>query len=483
MAEKKAKKTAVKPEAVPPAKPAGAQPKKKKKNPPNRPQPAWLFPPDEENPVLNPKVKSSKDEKAATDDRLAAIKFLQHKVSKTPVKTAPPSELLQLVAAFLDSYGFESSGRLFTQERNQKRKLEAWKDDVGTKKLPKGMPDLVQIYKDWKADWRGASDEETSSDESESGASEEQKTKSDRKSTDESSSGEDSGSDTESSEDEKPKSKKDQNTTTKSARKAKSMSPSSSSSESESDDASTSKAKADATNSESESDSAESSQSDNSDTGSSDSEAESKKTANKITSSVSEKPSQATLVSVKEGSDSSVTLKGNSPPKQFSPAVASSSSSSSSGSSSSAESESDSDSASESDSNSASKSTPQQPSQLPKTASTTSKQSKKRKAPSSSSSSSSSSSASEDENEEKAKEKSPPSSSTSDANNVSQHPSKKAKISNAPFQRIPSDTKVDPRLASNKYVPYDYAERAHQDLIVTKGKGFTKEKNKKKRGS
>ncbi|KAI5810467.1 SRP40, C-terminal domain-containing protein [Pyronema omphalodes] len=28
-----------------------------------------------------------------------------------------------------------------------------------------------------------------------------------------------------------------------------------------------------------------------------------------------------------------------------------------------------------------------------------------------------------------------------------------------------------------------YAARAHADLIVTKGKGFTKEKNKKKRGS
>jgi hypothetical protein len=43
--------------------------------------------------------------------------------------------------------------------------------------------------------------------------------------------------------------------------------------------------------------------------------------------------------------------------------------------------------------------------------------------------------------------------------------------------------KVDPRLASNAFVPYDYAQKAHQDLIVTKGKGFTKEKNKKKRGS
>lgn len=29
----------------------------------------------------------------------------------------------------------------------------------------------------------------------------------------------------------------------------------------------------------------------------------------------------------------------------------------------------------------------------------------------------------------------------------------------------------------------DYGARADQDLIITRGKGFTKEKNKKKRGS
>ncbi|KAH0544572.1 hypothetical protein FGG08_001344 [Glutinoglossum americanum] len=57
------------------------------------------------------------------------------------------------------------------------------------------------------------------------------------------------------------------------------------------------------------------------------------------------------------------------------------------------------------------------------------------------------------------------------------------KSQNTPFSRIGSDVKVDPRLASNAYIPYEYAERAHRDLIVTKGKGFTKEKNKKKRGS
>jgi hypothetical protein len=51
------------------------------------------------------------------------------------------------------------------------------------------------------------------------------------------------------------------------------------------------------------------------------------------------------------------------------------------------------------------------------------------------------------------------------------------------FSRIPAAQKVDPRFASNAYVSYDYAERAHRDLSVTKGKGFTKEKNKKKRGA
>lgn len=62
-------------------------------------------------------------------------------------------------------------------------------------------------------------------------------------------------------------------------------------------------------------------------------------------------------------------------------------------------------------------------------------------------------------------------------------PSKAVKKENIPFQRVPKDTKIDSKFSSNKYINYDYAERAHQDLSVTRGKGFTKEKNKKKRGS
>ena len=60
---------------------------------------------------------------------------------------------------------------------------------------------------------------------------------------------------------------------------------------------------------------------------------------------------------------------------------------------------------------------------------------------------------------------------------------KARKATNTPFQRVPESIKTDPRLVSNAYVPYDYADRAYRDLINTKGKGFTKEKNKKKRGS
>ncbi|KAF2857376.1 hypothetical protein K470DRAFT_260897 [Piedraia hortae CBS 480.64] len=51
------------------------------------------------------------------------------------------------------------------------------------------------------------------------------------------------------------------------------------------------------------------------------------------------------------------------------------------------------------------------------------------------------------------------------------------------FSRIPRDIVVDPRFASNAYVPNDYSNQAYKDLSVTRGKGFTKEKNKKKRGS
>ncbi|KAF8517605.1 SRP40, C-terminal domain-containing protein, partial [Hysterangium stoloniferum] len=67
---------------------------------------------------------------------------------------------------------------------------------------------------------------------------------------------------------------------------------------------------------------------------------------------------------------------------------------------------------------------------------------------------------------------------------------KKPRKSNTPFQRIKADSVQfhDERLKDNAFVSKggstnDYGARANADLIVTRGDGFRKEKNKKKRGS
>jgi hypothetical protein len=65
------------------------------------------------------------------------------------------------------------------------------------------------------------------------------------------------------------------------------------------------------------------------------------------------------------------------------------------------------------------------------------------------------------------------------------------KAANSPFQRVKADqvSFLDDRLRDMSYASKqgvtsdEYGARASKDLIVTRGKGFTKEKNKKKRGS
>ncbi|KAI1613169.1 SRP40, C-terminal domain-containing protein [Exophiala viscosa] len=51
-----------------------------------------------------------------------------------------------------------------------------------------------------------------------------------------------------------------------------------------------------------------------------------------------------------------------------------------------------------------------------------------------------------------------------------------------PLAQLSAQASADSHI-SNAYRSYEYAERAYNDLSVTRGKGFTKEKNKKKRGS
>lgn len=53
-----------------------------------------MFPPDEENPVLNPKEKSEELRRRDEDSRNRAIKFLEYKSVTAPVEKAPPPDLL-----------------------------------------------------------------------------------------------------------------------------------------------------------------------------------------------------------------------------------------------------------------------------------------------------------------------------------------------------------------------------------------------------
>lgn len=53
------------------------------------------------------------------------------------------------------------------------------------------------------------------------------------------------------------------------------------------------------------------------------------------------------------------------------------------------------------------------------------------------------------------------------------------------FSRINPNVEVHPNLVSNEYNAGNdnYGAKAHRDLVITRGEGFRKEKQKKKRGS
>ena len=483
----------------------GEQPKKKKKkNAPDRPQPAWLFPPDAENPVLNPKSLSEEEKRKAYEERMEAIKFLKHKSVSAPMKTAPPSQLLTLIGGFLASYGFNSTGRLFTLERNARKKLDGWNDQVGAK-LEKGMPDLVKIFKDWSKEWHERRElDMTSSEEDDDAVTKRAKMvkKREKLEKDKTAGADDtssSGSESSSS------SSRDQSESVSKkvspVKASSSGSSASSTSESEADDEKDVAAKTNARNptlgamvnnlkrkvpSGAAQGSASTSKSDSnsdSDTSSSDSPQKKKKKviiklsakalvpASTKMSKISENDSKSKKADLKSSSSSSKeitsqsesewpatngaapkpsTLAATLEPPLMNGRTSSTDSSTTLGNSSSA---SNSKSHKNVATSSSVSSTSDSEAPAPKQKSAVTKETKRKRSPS-------------------------PKPGTANTTNA-----KVPKKTNTPFSRIPQDTKVDPKLASNAYVPYDYAEKAHQDLIATKGKGFTKEKNKKKRGA
>ena len=550
MAEVKIKEPDLK--AVQPAK-GTKQPKKKKKNAPDRPQPAWLFPPDAENPVLNPKIKTEAEERKEYEDRMEAIKFLRHKAVSAPLKTAPPTQLLTLIGAFLASYGFISTGRIFSLERNARKKLDGWDDHIG-KKLSKGTPDLVKIYKDWSKDYyeESGSENEDDNEETKAARAGRQSRKLQERQLNAAEETSSSGSEQSSSSEEEATIKSKNGAKQNAVKKGKagripSESSSTSTSDSDADDEKGVAAKPSTAQptvarlvnklkrkaAPGGSSSTDSSTDSDSELGSSSNEPAKKKKKSESAQAPKKSVSRSNTVDTKAANSKTTKsckadagpatantkpsknkiklLKSEPIPEQSAkkPAepvpekeivkTASSSNSSSDSSSKKISSSSHSD-TSASHSSNPTKKTPTIPAaeqltngRKDSTDSSTTLNGTSTKKPtatkpvSSSSSSDTSSSSdhgiplSEPTTTHAMKRKRSPSPKA--ITPPPKSPAKRSKKPSAPFSRIPQDTKVDPKLASNAYVPYDYAEKAHQDLSVTNGKGFKKEKNKKKRGA
>ncbi|KAL8635616.1 MAG: hypothetical protein Q9228_006909, partial [Teloschistes exilis] len=130
------------------------KPKKPKKKKEPGQQPAWMFPAKEANLVLNPKPKSEEELRKEEEEWDAAIKFLKYRVHSTPVKPAPPKQLLTLIGAFLTSYGFNNTCRIYQLQCNARSRLDGWDSALG-ENFPKGFPDLVTIYNDWAKTYDG----------------------------------------------------------------------------------------------------------------------------------------------------------------------------------------------------------------------------------------------------------------------------------------------------------------------------------------
>lgn len=536
--------------------------KRKKKNAPDRPQPEWMFPPDESNLILNPKQKPAEELIKDKDEWDAAVKFLKYRAHTAPVKTAPPKQLLTLVGAFLTAYGFNNTVRIYQLQCSSREKLDGWDSALG-EMLPKDFPDLVKIYKEWSKTYKEKQkmDETSSSDTDDSLATKKRKTVSkDRKAKEAakvkpeqtSSSGSSAGRSEDSSSDSSSGSESDigmKHTPipTKPASKLKQTKDSESSSsatssfDSDADDENDTAGlgaplrkptvnglikKPKRKDSPSASSSSASSSSEDVPVSKKAKKADTKpKTAIEAPEPVSKNSSPKLQTSPKSSSEtdspsaeiSAVSGISSSKLEKYieeedKPTFTGSKDSTLTPIKVSVSSSSDSSSSSSDSSDDNDFAVPKLEKPLPDSSKPSSDSSvtlvptpaigtpsQSRVATHSSLSSSSSDSSSDSDSSitkpvltttvtkitKRKRSTSPITETTTTVATATEDPpsKKQQKPKNQSFSRIPPTVTVDPRLASNKYQPYDYAERAHQDLSVTKGKGFTKEKNKKKRGS
>ena len=104
--------------------------------------------PDDKQPVSNLKPVSEKRKRRRKEQRTKTDEFLPHGSLVVPMKPAPPGALLTLVGTFLKSYDFHDTSRMYTSELTLRRELDAWKSEMRIKP-PDGLPDLVTLYQGW----------------------------------------------------------------------------------------------------------------------------------------------------------------------------------------------------------------------------------------------------------------------------------------------------------------------------------------------
>lgn len=382
-----------------------------------------------------------------------------------------PAPLMDLVLSFLNEHGYVDAVRKIETESQKREATDGTPTALGSKNAAKDLPALAEIFNAWEES-TGRKATPAKQQKKDKGTPEpkdvEMKSDSDSTSSSDSNSDSDSDSSSSSSSESEAATKKATNKTKASKKRSPSVS-SSSASSSSSD---------------------------------SESEAEEARPAKKVKLT---KVTPSSTSSSSSGSDSEDEAAPAKTPLPESDTSSDSSSASSSSDSDSSDADSESESSSESSDSEAETSKPKKATVKPG-------KNIKKEVPSTSSSDSSSSSSdssdsdsdSDSDSEKKVKHENgatydrktssdssatlPPNSPAPGAGNkrkrddfADEKPSDKKPIER--FQRIPPTVKVDPKFASNEYQSYDYADRAHADLIVTKGKGFTKEKNKKKRGS
>jgi hypothetical protein len=494
---------AIEKKKIPPKpQPAQAQ-KKKKKSAPDAPQPKWLFPPDEENPVLNPKARTPEEVQQEREEREKSLDYMKRRVHAVPDRPAPPPELLTLVGIFLTDFGFNSTSRLFTNERTGRSILNGWGYDVG-EKIEKGTPTLEQIYRDWYREWKikklatdetssSESGSETSDSDSEAGVKTQVNGVDSSDDDSEASSDGLGGSDVEMKEAPKAKGKKG-----KAVKKSSRSSSSSSTSDSDADDekeqkkpktkvASTTQAKAKksvadakitpvkptvaamvnklkrkASSSDEDSDSSESSEEEK--------PAKKTKTSAKTSTAAARlpaSPSDSSSEDSDNSDDSEEEVKANVPTVKANVSTVETKAQSDSSSSESSESESSEE--EERQPKNVGKIVPSIPKASSDSSATVNGDVKQAAISSESGTSSSATSGSESSEATPAKK----TLATKEKKHTGAKLTPLAELSAKGIQGH----------VSNQYQSYEYADKAYQDLSVTRGKGFTKEKNKKKRGS